>query len=110
MLMAEERGLRGSCDKKNGRAWLDIPKCILNDMLLEDALERINLNIPTEARRRLKGVARRTGRTESETARALLLQALDRAEREEFYRKCAEADTLELRERTIAMITAFEKL
>ena len=73
-------------------------------------MERINLNVPSEVRRRLRGVARRTGRTESETARALLLQALDRAERDEFYRRVAEAQTDALRDREIAMITAYEKL
>ncbi len=95
--------------KRMGRC-LDIPKDILKYIPLEDVLERINLNIPSEARRRLKSVARRTGRTESETARELLLHALDRAERDEFYRRVGEAYTLELRERDVQMITAYEKL
>jgi predicted DNA-binding protein len=73
-------------------------------------MERINLNIPEDARKRLKTVARRTGRTESETARALLLDALDRAEREDFYAEVAEAQTMEIRERQIDMIAAYEKL
>lgn len=72
-------------------------------------MERINLNIPKEARKRLKTVARRTGRTESETARMLLLEALDRAEREQFYAEVKEAQTAELRERQIDMIAAYEK-
>ena len=73
-------------------------------------MERINLNIPKDARKRLKQLAHRTGRTESETARALLLEALDRLDAEEFYAKVAEAQTSEIRARQIAMLEAYEKL
>ncbi len=73
-------------------------------------MERINLNIPSEARRRLRGVAKRLGRTQSEVARALLLEALDNAEREDFYRRVAQAQTPELREHRLRILAAFERL
>lgn len=98
-----------SAHQKNvhdAKVHFDILGCIPNNILME----RINLNIPKDARKRLKQVAHRTGRTESETARALLLEALDRLEQEEFYTKVAEAQTAEIRDRQIAMLEAYEKL
>jgi predicted DNA-binding protein len=74
------------------------------------ALERINLNVPAEIRRRLKAVAKRVRRTESEVARDLLVEALQRKEREELYERVAEQMTPELRERLLAIADAFEKL
>ncbi len=73
-------------------------------------LERINLNIPREARKKLRAVAKRRRQSESEVARSLLVDALDRAERDEFYRRAAEAQTPAARAREIAICRAFERL
>lgn len=48
-------------------------------------MERINLNIPSEMRTRLKAVAASRGRTEAEVARELLIHAVEEAEREAWY-------------------------
>jgi hypothetical protein len=41
-------------------------------------LERINLDVPVETRQRLRAVAKRLNKTESEVARDLLVDALRR--------------------------------
>jgi hypothetical protein len=74
-------------------------------------LERINLNIPVEARSRLRKLARARGVNESETARALLLRALDDVEREEFYRAARAAhENAAHRARHLEILRAFEGL
>ena len=45
------------------------------------ALERINLNVPPQVRQRLRAVAKRLKKTESEVARDLLVDALRREEK-----------------------------
>jgi hypothetical protein len=50
------------------------------------------------------------GRTESEVARSLLVDALARARREEFYRSVAAAQTPELRARDLEILRSFERL
>ena len=88
---------------------IDILECILKGVLLEDALERINLNLPTEARRALLGIAKRLRKTESAVARELLLEAIERARREEFYRQAEGSMTPDLRRRQLEIVDAFEK-
>jgi predicted DNA-binding protein len=72
------------------------------------ALERINLNVPPETRRRLRAVAKRLKKTESEVARDLLVEALRRREKEDFYRRVSEQITPELRKRLLEIARAFE--
>jgi predicted DNA-binding protein len=74
------------------------------------ALERINLNVPPETRRRLRAVAKRLKKTESEVVRDLLAQALDRAEKDEFYREVARTMTPEMRRRMIEVAEALERI
>lgn len=74
------------------------------------ALARINLNVPADAKKRLQAIAKKLRRTESEVARELLLDALERAEREQFYRRVADETTPELRERLLFVAEAMEKL
>ena len=74
------------------------------------ALERINLNVPSEMRRRLRNVAKRLKKTESEVARDLLMEGLRRKEKEAFYRRVSEQMTPELRSRLLDVATAFERL
>lgn len=73
-------------------------------------LERINLNVPSDARRRLRAVAKRIGRTESEVARELFLDGLGRAERDQFYEKVASEMTPEIRGRMIEIAEALERI
>lgn len=73
-------------------------------------MERINLNVPAEVRKRLRRVARRLDVTEAEAARRLLVAAIQRNEREEFYRRVAESQTPESRRRQLEILDAFEKL
>ncbi len=73
-------------------------------------MERINLNIPEDARKRLRRIAKRSDKTESELARELLVGALDQAERDEFYRRTIEAQTPEVVQRHLEVLAAFEAL
>jgi len=52
----------------------------------------------------------RAGRTEAEVARTLLTQALDREEREEFYRRVGETMTPAIRARQLEVLAAFERI
>jgi hypothetical protein len=74
------------------------------------SLERINLNVPAEARKRLKVVARRLRKTETEVARELFLDALSRAERKQFYEQVASEMTPAIRERMIEVAEALERI
>jgi hypothetical protein len=73
-------------------------------------LERINLNVPADVRKRLRAMARSRRKTESETARELLIAALELAEREAVYRSVEEAMTPELRKHLLKFHDALEKL
>ena len=77
---------------------------------MKDALARINLNVPGPVRAELQALAAREGRTESEVARELLIQALEGARREWFYRQVADAYTPEMRARDMQILRAFERL
>ena len=77
---------------------------------MKDALERINLNVPSDVRKQLREMASQAGRTESELARSLLMDSLERARREGLYRRVAEAYTSELRARDLKILRAFERL
>jgi len=77
---------------------------------MPDVMERINLNVPSDVRQRLREMASQSGRTESEMARALLVGAVEGARREAFYQRVAEAYTPELRARDLDILRAFEKL
>jgi hypothetical protein len=96
--------------RRRRRRALDVHSRILYDVLMADVMERINLNVPADVRRRLRALAARQGRNEAEVARSLLVAALDQARRDEFYRRVAEAQTPKLRKRTLEILRAFEKL
>lgn len=74
------------------------------------ALERVNLNLPSEARSRLKRLAKALKRTEGEVVRDLVLTALDREERAEFQRRVAASRTPERRARDREIAEALERL
>jgi hypothetical protein len=73
-------------------------------------MERLNLNVPPEARVTLRRLAKLAKLREAEMARELLLRAIDRAEREEFFRDMRENMTPEARTRLRAINAAMEKL
>jgi hypothetical protein len=73
-------------------------------------MERLNLNVPADTREKLKQIALRRQRKEAEVARDLLIDAVLRDEREEFYRQMEQAQTPELRRRLLAITHAMEKL
>ena len=75
-----------------------------------DALERINLNLPADARGRLRRLAKVLKQTEGEFVRELVLGALDRAERAEFRRRLAASRSPERRARDREIATALERL
>jgi len=74
------------------------------------SLERINLNVEKETRKRLRAVAKRLKRTESDVARELLTHALDRAEREALFRDVAVAMTARVRKRMLEVARGLERL
>jgi hypothetical protein len=73
-------------------------------------MERLNLNIPSEARASLRRLASHAKRREAEMARELLLRAIAEAEREELYRAAKAAQTPELRKRLREISAGMEEL
>jgi chemotaxis methyl-accepting protein methylase len=73
-------------------------------------MERLNLNVSKDTRERIRRIARRRNLKDAEAARELLTEAVERDERDEFYRRMEEAQTPELRERLSALTHAMEKL
>jgi hypothetical protein len=74
------------------------------------ALERVNLNLPADARERLQRLAKAMKRSEGEYARDLMLDAIDRAERAELRRKLVASRTPERRARDREVSRALERL
>ena len=72
-------------------------------------MERINLNVPTSVRAKLKDVAAELALTEAETARKLIIDALERHERERLLRQMVDAYTPAIRNRHLSILNAFEK-
>ena len=71
-------------------------------------LQRVNLNLPARARDRLRALAKATKKPEAVYARELLLEAIERAEREDFKRRLAKAHTPERRARDREILEAVE--
>jgi predicted DNA-binding protein len=71
-------------------------------------MERINLNIPNDLRKRLKRIAQRSKKPESVVARELLQEGLEARERSAFYRNVTETQTVTVSERDSAVLDAFE--
>jgi hypothetical protein len=77
---------------------------------MPDVMERINLNVPSDVRQRLREMAAQSGRTESEMARMLLVGALEGARREAFYRRATDTYSPEFRARDLDILRAYERL
>jgi hypothetical protein len=63
--------------------------------------------VPSDARKRLRAVAKRLGRTETDIASELFLEGLRRVERNHAYASIAEEMTPEARKRMIEIAEAF---
>jgi predicted DNA-binding protein len=72
--------------------------------------ERVNLNLPAEARERLRELAKAAKKPEAVVARSLLLKAIDRAERAAFRQRLEQSRTAERRARDLEIAGALEKL
>lgn len=77
---------------------------------MADVMARINLNVPPAVRAQLRTLAIDRGRTESEMARTLLIEALEGAMREQFYQQVAAAQTNERAARDLRILRALEQL
>jgi predicted DNA-binding protein len=74
------------------------------------ALERVNLNLPSEARDKLRSLAKTAGQPEGVYARELLLSALAQAEAAEFRRRLEASRSPARRERDRQIASALERL
>jgi predicted DNA-binding protein len=74
------------------------------------ATERVNLNLPADARERLRELARAANKPEAVYARSLLVKAIDRAERAAFRERLEASRTPQRRARDLEIATALEKL
>lgn len=74
------------------------------------ALERVNLNLPSDARERLRRLATAAREPEAAFARDLLIDAIARAERAYFRRRLEASRTPERRARDLEIAAALERL
>jgi hypothetical protein len=74
------------------------------------SLERLNLNLPAEARVRLRRLAEAAREPEATYTRALLVDAIDRAERSRFRMQLEKSRTPARRARDRAIAAGIEKL
>jgi hypothetical protein len=70
----------------------------------------VNLNLPSDARHRLRSLAKAAGQPEAVYARELLVAALTRAEAVEFRRQLEASRTPERRQRDRQIAASIEKL
>ena len=77
---------------------------------MSTALRRMNLNLPPEAKVRLKRLAEAADVPEAVYARELLLKALERAEAAAFRQRLEAVRTPERRERDRQISSALERL
>ena len=73
-------------------------------------MERLNLNVPAEARKALRDLARQAQRREAELARELLVAAIRSEERAALSRTLSGAQSPALRKRLRQIATGMEKL
>jgi uncharacterized protein YpiB (UPF0302 family) len=83
---------------------------MLEYVLEEDVVERLNLNIPEDTRKVLRRLARQAHRREAELARELLVRAVAAAERDALLQRVAAAQTPELQRRQLELARALGRL
>jgi hypothetical protein len=74
------------------------------------ASERVNLNLPVQARKRRRALAKAANKPEGVFARALLVKAIDREERALFRKRLEASRTPERRARDLEIAAAVESL
>jgi hypothetical protein len=74
------------------------------------ATERVNLNLPAQARERLRSLAKAANKPEAVLARSLLVKAIEREERAAFRRRLEASRTPERRARDIEIAAALEQV
>jgi hypothetical protein len=77
---------------------------------MSSALQRVNLNLPPEARHRLRSLAKAAKKPEAVYARSLLVDAIERAERAAFRQRLEASRTPERRARDRAIAESLERL
>jgi predicted DNA-binding protein len=73
-------------------------------------IARVNLNLPVEARQRLRSLAKAANEPEAVFARSLLVKAIERAERAAFRQQLEASRTPERRARDLKIAAAVEGL
>ncbi len=91
------------------RTFFDIPERAPHTGTMS-ATERVNLNLPSDARERLRDLAKAANKPEAVYARSLLVKAIGRAERAAFKQRLEASRTPERRGRDLEIAAAFEKL
>jgi hypothetical protein len=89
---------------------VDNLKEVINHVLVEVRMERLNLNVREETRKSLKRLAKGAKVTEAEYARQLLEKSVREAERDELARQWKAAMTPELRKQLREVGEFMEKL
>jgi hypothetical protein len=77
---------------------------------MSTTLERVNLNLPADARARLRRLAKAAHEPEATFARELLVDAIQRAERARFRQRLETSRTPERRARDLEIATGIERL
>jgi hypothetical protein len=77
--------------------------------VVSTALERVNLNLPSEARERLRRLAEAAHEPEAVFARDLLVAAIAQAERAHFRKRLEASRTPERRARDLEIAAALER-
>jgi hypothetical protein len=77
---------------------------------MSNALKRVNLNLPSDARERLRRLADAAHEPEAAYARGLLVEAIARAERAHFRKRLEASRSPERRARDLEIAGAIERL
>ena len=72
--------------------------------------KRLNLDLPSQTRERLRNLAKAANEPEAVLARALLIDAIERAEREAFRKRLARSRTPERRARDLEIVSGVEAM
>lgn len=72
-------------------------------------MERLNVNLPSEARAALRRLAKSAAITEGQLARELVLEALERRTREATIERIVAAQTPKRRKRDVEILEALER-
>ena len=83
--------------------------CIPAGIPYDHLMERLNVNLPSEARAALRRLAKTAAVTEGELARELVLESLRRRERQAVIERIVAAQTPKRRKRDVEILDALER-